>query len=181
MNCTESSMFNRLLAALLSFVMVVALFPVGLLVSVEAAPGDAEENVGFTVTVTDNEGAPISGASVEISGQRMGTAWNATAVTDEEGVAVFADIAKNLSERYEQDVTVKVTADRYVGRSETVSLSKSNLAEKSMTVVLEIKLPYNFTVATEDENAEVTLNGESVSSVTVFGILFSYIKTMIRA
>ncbi len=168
MSYTENSIFNRVLAAVLSFIMVVTLLPMSILPVIAAG----EETVsGYTVKVLDTDGNAIEGATVTLSGTRRvmfaQEDWSVSLVTDEAGAAVFTatELGDNLVGYTETDVTIAVAKEGYEAGSATAKLAPWNYEGGSTEVKLEAIPKYTVSVETA-ENSTVTLNDSVTDYVT---------------
>lgn len=85
MSKTKKS-FDRILALLLSVMMVLAMIPVSTLTAFAAT---AEHPDSFTVSVKDTQGNPIEGANVQFVNGDLEWSIYLTAQTDANGIAVF--------------------------------------------------------------------------------------------
>ena len=168
MSYTENSIFNRVLAAVLSFIMVVTLLPMSILPVIAAG----EETVsGYTVKVLDTDGNAIEGATVTLSGTRRvmfaQEDWSVSLETDKDGAAVFTatELGDNLVGYTETDVTIAVAKEGYEAGSATAKLAPWNYAGGSTEVKLAAIPKYTVSVETA-ENSTVTLNDSVTDYVT---------------
>lgn len=126
MSNVKSKTSHRLLAALLSVVMVLSLLPTSM---VAYAATEEYEN-SYTVTVTDGEN-PVEDATVQIKGE-ADFELDLTANTDANGVAVFdtaaIEAALTCADVETASVTIEVTKDKYETKTQSDNISKAVLA-----------------------------------------------------
>lgn len=153
---------NRLLAALLSLVMVFSVIPF----STVAHAATSEYPDSFTVTVTDGEN-PIEGATVELN--RTVTNWELymSGTTDANGVAVFSgeEIGNALSEASMTSALINVVATKsgYKIGSETISVDADTLTQN-----VDIELTKDTTIKDVTiEGKSLTYNGKEQELVSV--------------
>lgn len=129
MSNVKSKASHRLLAALLSIVMVLSLLPT----SMVAYAATEEYEDYYTVTVTDGEN-PVEGATVKIKGDTDLT-LDMSADTDAKGVAAFdtATIEEALTDAAVEtaNVTIEVSKDKYETKTQSESISKADLASNA--------------------------------------------------
>lgn len=127
MSKTKKS-FDRILALLLSVMMVLAMIPVSTLTAFAAT---AEHPDSFTVSVKDTQGNPIEGANVQfVNGD---TLWSIylTAQTDANGIAVFD--SNEIKTAFEAGVAAGTITSEYVVGN--VGANKSGYGSGSNKVV----------------------------------------------
>ena len=84
----ETRIHNRLLAVILTLLMIIAMFPAGVISASAATEGHPDE---FTITVKDSEGNPIEGAKIEYTVNKDEENKKETA-TGSDGVAVIDEL-----------------------------------------------------------------------------------------
>ena len=148
---------DRVLAVILTVVMMLAMFPVN--TQVFAAPA-----TDFTVTVTDGT-APLAGAQVAISSNTAGWTHSQTATANDDGVALFdiAAIEESLTTAgiAAGELVVTATAEGYFDSSVTVSVDAAAIAQN-----VNVKLSRNVKLTfVKTGNGTIKMDGAAVEGV----------------
>ena len=134
--------FDRIVAMVLSIILVLAMIPVSTLQAL-AVPADV-----FSVTVTDGA-SPISGAEVEIKNSTEQWELQLTATTDENGIASFqvSEIEAAMAAAMVDyaDISIRVIAEGYAQKTGSVPLNAAAIAQE---VTLELDKTGNLTPET---------------------------------
>ena len=166
MRCTKVKTRSRILAMVLSWVLVISLMP-GSILPATAAYGENHSDV-FTIRVTDAENNPISGAEVRIYNDGLAdNSFDVTEETDDEGVAAFEEVAA-ASDTDGIEVNYVVSAKGYNIKEGVETVTADTAADRNVDVMLELAQPEVKTVsAAAGENGSITLNGSEEASITV--------------
>ncbi len=156
--CKTSS---RLLAAFLSFVMVISMFP---LTTMTALAATTEHPDAVTVTVVDDDGLPVQGATVAFTIDSIvnGDAYKTGSLTtDDKGVVEVLAAADFVAD--DLTIAATITADGHDSGEITEQAIVS--AEQDIQGVIKSNLIKDVTI-TWNENLEYTGNPLSFVSVT---------------
>lgn len=167
MSRTKVKTTDRLLAILLSMLMVFAMLPVA---SLRALAATDDYPNSFTVSVTDGNDA-ISNADVKLQNTEYGLDLNGT--TDSKGIVAFAttEIEAVLTENVLDKISVEITVNKegYDEKRESIEIAADNVAsDASVTISKTVTSPTKATVSVSiTGSAIVEVNGVVQNSATV--------------
>lgn len=170
MRRTHIKSTDRIIAMLLSVVMVLGLIPIA---SVQTSAATEEYPDSYTVSVTDKADATvvISGADVQLQNAEYDVEINAA--TDEKGVAKIdtTEIQEVLTANTLEKITVELTVSKegYESNVQSVEIMADNLTENvSVSLSKEEALPEQATVSViVDGEATVELNNINQNTAIV--------------
>lgn len=155
---------SKVVALLLTALLLLTMVPVGLLTTVFAA------GTAYTVTVTDAADGKLEGAMVTLTPTDAAQAetYTYTATTDANGEAVFADLTNavnaddTLSIAY--TVTVEKAGYQYYGEPIGVTVSQENATGGETVKLTKV---YAFSIAYDTNFAEITVDGQVYDGATM--------------
>ena len=161
---TKKKVSSKVVALLLTALLLLTMVPVGLLTTVFAA------GTAYTVTVTDAADGKLEGATVTLTPTDAAQAetYTYTATTDVNGEAVFADLTNavnaddTLSIAY--TVTVEKAGYQYYGDPIGVTVSQENATGGETVKLTKV---YAFSIAYDTNFAEITVDGQAYNSATM--------------
>lgn len=161
---TKKKVSSKVVALLLTALLLLTMVPVGLLTTVFAA------GTAYTVTVTDAADGKLEGATVTLTPTDAAQAetYTYTATTDVNGEAVFADLTNavnaddTLSIAY--TVTVEKAGYQYYGDPIGVTVSQENATGGETVKLTKV---YAFSIAYDTNVAEITVDGQAYNSATM--------------
>lgn len=166
MSNAKKSISRRFMAALLSFVLVLGLIPTSALTAYAATP---EHPNGVTVSVTDQDGKGIAGATVEyhINSTVNGADYaSGTATTDENGCAEVLAADKFIADDLTLSATAVLTDYTYADGSSIKNAAITSDAQDFAIQLRSTKIPG---VAVTANSGLVYQEGTAQSLVTVAG------------
>ena len=161
---TKKKVSSKVVALLLTALLLLTMVPVGLLTTVFAA------GTAYTVTVTDAADGKLEGATVTLTPTDAAQAetYTYTATTDANGEAVFADLTNavnaddTLSIAY--TVTVEKAGYQYYGDPIGVTVSQENATGGETVKLTKV---YAFSITYDTNVAEITVDGQAYNSATM--------------
>lgn len=153
---TKKKVSSKIVALLLTALLLLTMVPVGLLTTVFAAGTE------FTVAVTDAEETPsaLEGATVTLAptDETLQEKYTYSAVTTADGVAVFADLtaAMDADETLSVDFQLTVSKDGYQTAQQAVTVNKDN---KTDEIPVQLVQTFAFSLTYNTEAAKVTVDG----------------------
>lgn len=171
MRRTKINVLDRVLAIMLSVMLIVAMLPQTTLKTMAATANHPDT---FTISVTDGTN-PLVGATVALSAVEPEWSLTLSGDTDEYGVASFAtaDIQQALTagSLTEGTISYTVTLENYDEVTGTVQVTDDNLVLNTDVTMSETVTPqpdtYTLSVTVSSGDATVVLNGVEQSSITV--------------
>lgn len=161
---TKKKVSSKVVALLLTALLLLTMVPVGLLTTVFAA------GTAYTVTVTDLADGKLEGATVTLTptdAEQAGT-YTYTVSTDVNGEAVFTDLTDavtaddTLSIAY--TVTVEKAGYQYYGDPIGVTVSQENATGGETVKLTKV---YAFSIAYDTNFAEITVDGQVYDGATM--------------
>lgn len=158
---------RRLLALLLAVLMIVTLIPI---TSAQVTAATEDHSDSYTVSVTGNDGTPVSDVVVKLTGTE-GFTVDLESATGDDGVAVFDPTALGdaLTAAGLQEANAKITVDKegYEICEQEVLISADALTE-NVDIKLTQAVSQTATVSVEvTGNAAVKINNEEQTEATV--------------
>jgi len=153
---TKKKVSSKIVALLLTALLLLTMVPVGLLTTVFAAGTE------FTVAVTDAEEKPsaLEGATVTLTptDETLQAAYTYSTVAAADGMAVFADLtaAMDADETLSVEFQLTVSKNGYQTAQQTVTVNKDNKTDEISVQLVQtfaVSLTYN------TEAAKVTVDG----------------------
>ena len=168
MSRTRVKLRDRFLAALLSVLMIVAMIPV---TTLQAFAATTEYPDAYTVTVKDEEGVAVEGATVNVYADfGNDVILDLSATTDANGTAAIDNslIADVLAEAGlgSTSVTLTVSKDGYETHQGTAGVNASDPYHRDVTL-LEAAVAQATVSVTVTGDATVEVNGVAQNSATV--------------
>lgn len=167
MSNAKKSISRRFMAALLSFVLVLGLIPTSALTAYAATP---EHPNGVTVSVTDQDGKGIAGATVEyhINSTVNGADYaSGTATTDENGCAEVLAADKFIADDLTLSATAVLTDYTYADGSD--SIKNAAITSDAQDFAIQLRSTKIPGVTVTANSGLVYQEGTAQSLVTVAG------------
>lgn len=167
MSNAKKSISRRFMAALLSFVLVLGLIPTSALTAYAATP---EHPNGVTVSVTDQDGKGIAGATVEyhINSTVNGADYaSGTAITDENGCAEVLAADKFIADDLTLSATAVLTDYTYADGSD--SIKNAAITSDAQDFAIQLRSTKIPGVTVTANSGLVYQEGTAQSLVTVAG------------
>ena len=167
MSRTRVKTTDRILAALLSVLMLLAMLPVAGLQVMAATEGHPD---AYTITVTDEADAPVEEASVTIRNTEY--SLELSGITDEKGVVAFETeaIQSVLTDNALDKISVELSISKngYESYNELVDIAEDSLtANIPVTLAAEGVTQQADITITVTGDADVEINGEKQNTATV--------------
>lgn len=161
---TKKKVSSKVVALLLTALLLLTMVPVGLLTTVFAA------GTAYTVTVTDTAEGKLEGATVTLTptdAAQVGT-YTYTVTTDVNGEAVFADLTDAVNADDTLSIAYTVTVEKegyqYYGDPIGVTVSKANATGGETVKLTKV---YAFSIVHDTAAADITVDGQAYNSATM--------------
>lgn len=161
---TKKKVSSKVVALLLTALLLLTMVPVGLLTTVFAA------GTAYTVTVTDAADGKLEGATVTLTptdAEQAGT-YTYTVSTDVNGEAVFTDLTDAVTADDTLSIAYTVTVEKegyqYYGDPIGVTVSKANATSGETVKLTKV---YAFSIVHDTVEADITVDGQVYDGATM--------------
>lgn len=161
---TKKKVSSKVVALLLTALLLLTMVPVGLLTTVFAA------GTAYTVTVTDLADGKLEGATVTLTptdAEQAGT-YTYTVSTDVNGEAVFTDLTDAVTADDTLSIAYTVTVEKegyqYYGDPIGVTVSKANATSGETVKLTKV---YAFSIVHDTVEADITVDGQVYDGATM--------------